>query len=144
MIVKRRYSTTQILAFAHALYFLLGGVWAVTGKRTFEAVTGPKVDYWLVRTVGGLLTVTGAVIVSASARRRLTSEIRWLACGMSGVLATVSLVYTIKGRIRSIYLLDTVANLILIAGWYVIGGRERDSQNVEDQESQPRARNSRS
>ncbi len=58
----------RALALVHALYFLIGGAWAVTGKRTFEAVTGPKVDYWLVRTVGGLLSVAGVVLALAPSR----------------------------------------------------------------------------
>ena len=44
-----------------------GAEWrsAILGRRSFEAVTGPKIDYWLVRTVGGLLVAVGAVIVNA-------------------------------------------------------------------------------
>jgi len=118
----------RAIALVHAAYFLIGGAWAVTGKRTFEAVTGPKVDYWLVRTVGGLLSVTGAVLGLASIRKRLTPEIRLLAIGMSGVLASVSLVYSIKGRIRSIYLLDSVANLALSALWLVYDRRSDDDR----------------
>jgi hypothetical protein len=109
--------TRRMQGVAHALYFVIGGIWAVMGKRSFETVTGPKVDYWLVRTVGGLLTIAGGVIASASLRNRITPEIRWLAYGTSGVLACISLLYSAKGRIRSIYLLDAVANAVLIAGW---------------------------
>ena len=36
---------------------------------------------------------------------------------MSGVLASISLLYSAKGRIRSIYLLDAITNVVLIAGW---------------------------
>ena len=68
--------TTSNARIGHALYFIIGGIWAVTGKRSFETVTGPKVDYWLVRTVGGLLTVAGGVIASASFRNRITPEIQ--------------------------------------------------------------------
>jgi hypothetical protein len=101
----------------HALYFVGGGVWSVVGSRSFQAVSGPKVDYWLVRTVGGLLTVVGGVIGAAGWRRRLTPEIAWLGIGTSAVLTAIDLVYTSKGRIRRVYLLDAVANTILIAGW---------------------------
>ncbi len=128
----------------HAAYFLAGGLWAVLSRRSFEAVAGPKVDYWLVRTVGGLLTVVGTVIAVATMRRRLTPEIRWLAMGTSGVLIAIDLVYVAKRRISPVYLLDAATNLMLIAGWFLPGVRDQRSQNVEDQESQPRARNSKS
>lgn len=93
----------------------------MSGRRSFEAVTGAKVDYWLVRTVGGLLSVVGLVLASASLRNRITSEIRWLAIGTSSVLGTISAVYAAKGRIRPIYLLDAAANLGLIASWFLRG-----------------------
>ena len=104
-------------AFVQALYFMFGGLWAVAGKRSFEDVTGPKADYWLVRTVGGLLTVIGVVIAGASIRDRITAEIRWLGFGASSVLAAITVVYTAKGRIRPIYLLDAGANLAFMARW---------------------------
>ncbi len=102
---------------AHALYFVVGGLWAVLGRRSFEAITGPKTDYWLVRTVGGLLVAVGAVIGMAGARERITADIRWLAIATSGVLAVIDVVFTATGRIRPVYLLDALANVVLIGGW---------------------------
>jgi hypothetical protein len=89
----------------------------VLSRRSFEAVSGPKVDYWLVRTVGGLLTVVGAVIAAANHYGRVTPEIRWLATGTSGVLIAIDLVYVARRRISPVYLLDAATNLMLIAGW---------------------------
>lgn len=102
---------------AHALYFVLGGLWAAMSRRSFEWVTGPKTDYWLVRCVSGLLVAIGAVIGLAGARGRVTPEIRRLAIGSSAVLAATDLVYTATGRLRPTYLLDALANSILIGGW---------------------------
>ena len=101
----------------HAFCFVAGGLWSVLSRRSFEAVSGQKVDYWLVRTVGGLLTVVGGVIAVANLRGRVTPEIRWLAMGTSGVLIAIDLVYVAKRRISPVYLLDAVTNLMLIAGW---------------------------
>jgi hypothetical protein len=103
----------------HAAYFITGGLWSILGRRSFEAVSGSKADYWLVRTVGGLLTVVGAVIAVANRHGRLTPEVRWLAMGTSGVLMAIDLAYVAKRRISPVYLLDAAANLILIAGWRV-------------------------
>lgn len=107
----------------HALSFVVGGIWAIVGRRSFEAITGPKTDYWLVRTVGGLLAAVGAVIGMAGAGQRLTADIRWLAIASSAVLTAVDLVYVARRRISPVYLLDAIANLVLIAGW--LGFRER-------------------
>ena len=43
------------LLFAEGVYFFLTGVWPVVHLPSFIAVTGPKRDLWLVRTVGLLI-----------------------------------------------------------------------------------------
>ena len=105
------------MGIAHALYFVPSSIWALVHIRSFEKVTGPKVDRWLVKTVAGLLTVIGVVIGRAGMRRRVTPEIAALAIGSSGVLTAIDLVYVRKKRIAPVYLLDAVANLLLIGGW---------------------------
>lgn len=37
------------LAAVHGGYFLLTGIWPLVHRRSFERVTGPKSDYWLVQ-----------------------------------------------------------------------------------------------
>lgn len=102
---------------AHAFYFVAGGLWSIAGRRSFEAVTGPKTDYWLVRTVGGLLTAVGATIGLAGMRGRITPELRWLAISTSATLTAIDIACTAAGRLRPVYLLDALANAVLIAGW---------------------------
>lgn len=45
----------RTLAFLQGTYYLLTGVWPFASMGTFLAVTGPKTDLWLVRTVGALV-----------------------------------------------------------------------------------------
>src|SRR5215213_7149555 len=40
------------LARLQAIFYIVSGVWPFVSIRSFEAVTGPKVDRWLVKTVG--------------------------------------------------------------------------------------------
>lgn len=101
----------------HALFNLVTGVWPLVHMRSFEAVTGPKTDHWLVKTVTTFIMVVGAVIGGAGMRNRITPEIAGLAMGSSATLATIDVVYVAKGRISPIYLLDALAELLLIAGW---------------------------
>jgi hypothetical protein len=32
-------------------YYLLTGIWSLVHRRSFEAITGPKHEYWLVQSV---------------------------------------------------------------------------------------------
>jgi hypothetical protein len=93
------------------------GVWPLIDMASFEAVTGPKTDKWLVKTVGLLVGVAGAAIGLATVRRRVTPDIRLLAAGAAAALAAVDLIYTAKGRISRVYLLDAVLEVALLAGW---------------------------
>ena len=96
---------------------LLGGYYIATGlapfvsRKAFEAVTGPKREWWLVQAVGALVTVVGSVMVSAASRRRLTPEITGLAAGCAAGLAMIDTVYVARGRIRPTYLVDAAVEL---------------------------------
>ena len=88
--------------------------------RSFMAVTGPKVDVWLVQTVGALLTVTGLALLLATKRGRLSGEWALLAGGQAAALAMVDLIFVSRGRISPIYLLDAAAEGVLVAAWVAL------------------------
>ncbi len=110
------------VAWAHAAFFVAGGIWPIVSLRSFEAVTGPKVDGWLVKTVGGLLAATGAAIGSAAAARRVTPEIAMVGAGCAATLAAIDIVYVSRRRIPPVYLLDAAAEIGLIAAWASVAG----------------------
>jgi len=100
---------------------LLGGYYVVTGlapfvsRRGFEAVTGRKQDWWLVQTVGAVVSVAGAAMVSAARRERVTPEITGLAAGCAAALAAIDTVYVARGRISPAYLVDAAVELAALA-----------------------------
>ncbi len=102
---------------AQAAYYLVTGVWAVVGIRSFQIISGPKTDIWLVRTVGLLVAVVGGSLGVAGWRRRITPEIIGMAISTGAALTVIDVVYTAKRRISPIYLLDACANTMLIVGW---------------------------
>jgi hypothetical protein len=107
------------------VYYVLTGVWPLLSLSTFEAVTGTKADKWLVKTVGVLVAVTGAVLTSAGIRRAVGPEIALLAVGNSAGLAGIDVVYARRGRISRVYLLDALVELLLIAAWAIsLAGRD--------------------
>lgn len=118
-------SLAHWLAFGQGIYFGLTGLWPLLHMPSFLAVTGPKVDLWLVRTVGVLILAIGATLCSAGWRRRVTMEIAVLAVGSAVGLAAIDCFYVFVGRIPPIYLADAAAEALLIAAWLWIGWRTR-------------------
>ena len=102
---------------AHGLFNVVTGLWPVVHMRSFEAVSGPKVDRWLVRTVGGLMAANGvAQLTARGEEQRLSAQ---LGLGMSAVLAAVDVRYGGTGRISRVYLLDAAVQLAWVAAWTV-------------------------
>jgi hypothetical protein len=110
-------------------YYLATGLWSVISRPTFEAVTGPKIDYWLVRTVGTLSAVIGASLLLADRRGRAsTPEIAALATGSAAAFATIDVVYVSRGRISRVYLIDAAAQGTLLASWFATLPRRRSDE----------------
>lgn len=106
-------------------YFVATGLWPIVHYRSFAAVTGPKTDVWLVKTVGALIAVVGAVIGAASRRQEPPGEVVGLAAGSSAALGALDVIYAGKGRIAPIYLLDAVTEAVLIGALGVTASRAR-------------------
>lgn len=112
-----------LLPWFQGLYYFISGVWPLLSITTFQIVTGPKVDIWLVKTVGSLLMVTGLVLVIVAIRRRVSLEIVVLAIGNAFALTVIELIYWSNGTISAIYLLDAVVEVLLIIGWLLLWRR---------------------
>ena len=83
------------------------------------AVTGPKTDLWLVRTVGVLIVAAGTSIGTSAWRGRPGYDIILLAILSASGLAAIDIGYVLAGVIARIYLLDAAAEIVLIAAWGV-------------------------
>ena len=118
---RARRPSAETLSRAHGTFNVVTGLWPVVHMRSFEAVSGPKLDRWLVRTVGGLMAVTGLAQLTATPDEQRIS--RWLGVGTAGWLAAIDLHYASTGRIRRIYLLDAAAELAWVAAWAATGTR---------------------
>jgi hypothetical protein len=105
------------LAIGQGLYYALTGFWALVHLSSFMAVTGPKVDTWLVRTVGALVMVSGTVLVQAGVLRRVTPEIVVLGAGQALAFALIDSWYVSVGRISMVYLGDAIVQWLLLACW---------------------------
>jgi hypothetical protein len=98
-------------------YYLVTSIWPLIHMPSFLAVTGPKTDLWLVRTVAILLTVTGLVFFMAAYRKEYQPAIGVLALGSAAGLAGIDLYYALNDRIWDSYLIDAAAEILLILCW---------------------------
>src|SRR5688572_2780237 len=107
--------TRPVLA-AQAGYYVATGVLPFVSRRAFEALTGPKLEWWLVETVGALVTVVGAGLAASVARDRTPPpELVGIAAGSAAALAAIDVVHVAKGRIAPTYLGDAAVELGLLA-----------------------------
>lgn len=98
------------------VYYVATGILPFVSRRVFEALTGPKLEWWLVETVGSLVTVIGAGALTAAARDRVTPELVGIAAGCAASLGAIDVVFVARRRIAPTYLLDAVAEAAIVAG----------------------------
>jgi hypothetical protein len=113
------------LALLQGVFYILTGVWPLVDIGSFQLVTGPKTDLWLVKTVGVLVAVIGAALLVAARRRSLGDEIVVLAAGSALGLAAIDIIYSLSGRISAIYLGDAAVEIGLAVLWAVAWRRAR-------------------
>jgi hypothetical protein len=106
--------TRPVLA-AQAGYYVATGGLPFVSRRAFEALTGPKREWWLVQTVGALVTVVGgALAVSVARGRTPPPELVGVAAGSAASLAAIDVVYVARGRIAPSYLADAAVEVALL------------------------------
>lgn len=108
---------SRTLGVVHGVYYLATGVWPLLHMRSFEAVTGPKHDRWLVHTVGAVVGAFGAALLGSAARRPPSRDLQVAATSLAASLAAIDVVYVARRRISPIYLADAVLEIGLAAAW---------------------------
>jgi hypothetical protein len=98
-----------------AAYYVLSGLWPLVSRRSFEAVTGPKADWWLVQMVALLAATIGTTIGLGVREERPSPAIRTLAVLSALSFTGIDVVHSLRGRISKVYLGDAVVELALLA-----------------------------
>jgi hypothetical protein len=112
------------VAAAQSVYYLVTGVWPLVHRRSFERVTGPKADYWLVETVGVTVASIGLGLAHALLRRRpVPPELRSVAVAAAAGLGVVDTVYVARRRISPVYLADAAVEAAFLWDWLGLGSR---------------------
>jgi hypothetical protein len=96
-------------------YYVITGIWPIVHMPSFEAITGPKHDHWLVKTVGALALANGAVLALGARREQIATETLALAVCSAVAFSAIDVIYVMRGRIAPVYLADAAAELALAA-----------------------------
>lgn len=120
----------KILATVQGIYYFITGIWPVADIESFMAVTGPKVDTWLVKTVGVLVMAMAAAMLVAARSSRIDSTVKVLAIGGAVGFMGIDIYYAgFRDRIWDVYLLDAAAQIVFIVLW--IAGIVIDSRRSQ-------------
>jgi hypothetical protein len=114
----------RILAF-QSVYYVVTGIWPWLSMATFEAVTGPKTDDWLVRTVGALVIAIGLALGMAAREGARSAAILTLSAASAAAFIAVDVGFVLAGTIRPIYLGDALVEAAILLG-VAVASRGRD------------------
>jgi hypothetical protein len=95
------------------------------------AVTGPKTDLWLVKTVGALL-----IPISLTMAFHLIIKADWRPVALLGITSnlafmSIDIYYSLTDTISDIYLADAAVQLCLLIGWvWVVCQRNNHRQQT--------------
>jgi hypothetical protein len=108
-----------LLLWVQGIYFTLTGIWPFIHLKSFLWITGPKNDIWLLKTVAGLITTIGLTFLVSAYRREFTAAVITLALGSAFCLMAIDIYYATNDVIWDVYLLDAIAEAILIIAWTI-------------------------
>lgn len=106
---------TKTVLLIQGIYYLLTALWPLIHIKSFEKVTGPKTDHWLVYTVAAMIICSSLVFLSAATGPfMIGKEVLILAFSNAIALAIVDIIFSLKNVISKVYLLDAAAEISLV------------------------------
>lgn len=110
----------KLLLWVQGLYTLLTALWGLLDIDSFMAVTGPKTDIRLVKTVSVLLVAIAVCLLSALFISGYLLPVIILAALCSIGMAGIDFYYARHHVIASIYMLDGIAEIAFLTGWIYV------------------------
>src|SRR5687767_7583157 len=93
-------------------YYFLTGLWPLFHIGSFQGVTGPKTDLWLVKMVALLTALIGFLILRSGVRKEGRTEIFLLAVISAACYCGIDLYYGMRAVISPVYLADGVLQTV--------------------------------
>jgi hypothetical protein len=97
-----------------AIFYFVTAVWPLLHIKSFEFVTGPKKENWLVYTVSVLLLgYCGSIFYGMRSENFPSPELVVLSALNALGLMLIDIIFVVRGTISKVYLGDAAAELIL-------------------------------
>lgn len=110
--MKKAFSLLDWVLGIQGSYYVLTGIWPFMHLSSFEAVTGPKNNIFLLHMVSALIIVIGIALL-LSIRQEKTRSIIFLATGSPLAFMVIEIIY--RAQIHWVYFLDFAVEVILLA-----------------------------
>lgn len=101
---------------AQGWFYVVTGLWPILHIKSFEAVSGPKTDKWLVRTLGLLIACSGIIFIHYPMNEAALT----LAILNAVVLSSIDIYYVWKKVIWKTYLADALVEGGFILSYLVL------------------------
>jgi len=96
----------RLVLLGQAGFYIVMGAWPIIDITSFETVSGPKSDHWLVQTVGLLAVAIGASLLVGIWRMQPSLETLTLAVTTAIAFLSIDVVFVLRRVISAIYLVD--------------------------------------
>jgi hypothetical protein len=117
MFVRKLY---RVLLWVQGVYTALTALWGLLDIDSFMAVTGPKTDVWLVKTVSAVLLAIGLTLISLALVRSHPLPAIVLGGLTSTGLAIIDFYYSGHRVISPVYALDGVVEVLISLCWFYL------------------------
>ena len=112
--------TVRWIVGVQGVHYILTGLWPILHAPSFEAVMGPRPDWWTVKMFGALTAALGLVLVDAWRRAVIRHECVLFSIVGALVFAVSDAVLIIEKTAGLIYLTDLFVNAIVLASWVLV------------------------
>lgn len=126
-------SLYRSLLWVQGVYSLITAVWPIVHIDSFMAVTGPKTDLWLVKTVSVLILAIALFLLVQIKYLLPVVPVAIMAITMSAGLLIIDFYYPAIDRISGIYMADGILQFIFLCTWiFLLFSRKRLEHQLKE------------
>lgn len=118
--VEKQNKLLKVLLLAQGVYSLLTALWGLIDIESFMAITGPKSDVWLVKTVSVLIIPISLCLLSYLITRSGFTQVAIVGITSAIGLGTIDFYYSLRDVISKVYLGDGFMQVLFLLMWAVV------------------------